>query len=100
MISITSSARRVHYFKVKALKEQEEMQARLEKLRREVEESCERLEKVAFQEALARKARIAQRKRQIAKVSCSCGSSLRNLSTVGSTDDNLTKIAGMYGVWT
>ena len=97
VISKTSSARRVHYFKVKALKEQEEMQARLEKLRREVGESCDRFEKVAFQEALARKARIAKIKRQIAKVSSSCGSSFRNLSPVGSPDDNLTKNLGIYG---
>ena len=79
VISKTSSARRVHYLKEKALKEQEEMQARLEKLRREVKESCERLEKVAFQEALAHKARIAEIESQIAKISNSCGSSLRNI---------------------
>ena len=69
------------------MKEQEEMQVRLEKLRREVKES----EKAAFQEELARKARIAEIERQIAKVSNSCGSSLRNVSPVGSPDDNLAK---------
>ena len=48
--------------KVEALKEKEEMQARLEKLRREAKES----EKAAFQEALARKSRIAEIQREIA----------------------------------
>ena len=94
MISKTSSARRVQYLKVKSLKEQEEMRARLAKLRREVKESCERLEKIAFQEALARKAKIAEIERQIAKVSNSRGSSLQSISPVGSPDDNLTKDSG------
>ena len=66
------------------------MQARLKKLRREVKES----EKVAFQEALARIARIVEIERQIAKVSNSCGSSLRRNSLVGSPDENLTKDSG------
>ena len=39
VISKTSSARRVHYLKIKPLKKQEEMQARQETLRREVKES-------------------------------------------------------------
>ena len=68
VISKTSSVRRVHYLKVKALKEREETQARLEKLRHEVNES----ERVAFQETLARKSRIAEIERQITKVSNSC----------------------------
>ena len=84
MISKTSSARRVHYFKIKALKKQEEM--------------VERLDKVAFQEALARKATIAEIERQIAKVSNSCGSSLRSISPVGSQDDNLTKDSGCMDI--
>ena len=62
MISNTSSARQVPYLKVKALKEQKEMQDRLEKLRCEAKES----EKAAFQEALARKSRIAEIQREIA----------------------------------
>ena len=95
--SKTSSAKRIHYLKVKALKEQEKIQARLEKRRREVE-SCERLGKVAFQEALPRKARIAEIERQIAKVSNSCGSSLRSISPVGSPDDKLTKDSGCMDV--
>ena len=73
VISKTSSARRVLYLKVKSLKEQEELQTRIEKLKHEATE----IEKAAFQEALARKARIAEMERQIAKVSNSCGSSLR-----------------------
>ena len=52
VISKTSCARRVHYLKVKDLNEQEEMQGRR---RCEVKQSCERLEKVAFQEAFDRK---------------------------------------------
>ena len=39
VISKTSSARRVHYLKIKPLKKQEEMQARQETLRREDKES-------------------------------------------------------------
>ena len=73
--------------KVKALKEQEELQTRIEKLKRKTKEN----EQAAFQKALARKTRIAEIERQRAKVSNSCGSSLRNISPVGSPDDNLTK---------
>ena len=87
MISKTSSARRVLYWKVKIMKEQEELQTRIEKLKHKAKE----IEKAAFQEALARKAKIAEIERQIAKVSNSCGSSLRSFSPVGSPDDNLKK---------
>ena len=90
VISKTPSARRVLYLKVKALKGQEELQTRIEKLKREAKE----IEKAAFQEALARKARIAEIERQIAKVSNSCESSLRSISPVGSPGDNLTKDSG------
>ena len=62
MVSKTSRVRRVLYLKVQALREQEEMQTRLEKLRCEAKES----EKAAFQEALARKSRIAEIQREIA----------------------------------
>ena len=51
VISKSSSARRVLSLKVKSLKEQEELQTRIEKLKCEAKES----EKIAFQEALARK---------------------------------------------
>ena len=66
VISKTSSARRVQYLKVKALKEQEELRARLEKLEREAKQ----LEREAIQRAiadlqeeLARKSRIAEKER-------------------------------------
>ena len=58
VISKTSSARRVLHLKIKALKEQEELQTRLEKLRREAKE----IEIADMQEELARKARIAEKK--------------------------------------
>ena len=54
MIPKTSSARRVLSLEEKALKEREELQTRLEKLKREAKE----IEKTASQDALARKARI------------------------------------------
>ena len=89
MISKTSSARRILDLEIKALKEQEELQARLEKLRREAKE----IEIADMQEELARKARIAEKEIERAKVSSSCGSSFRSMAPVGTPDDNLTKIS-------
>ena len=70
----------------KARKEQEELQTRLTKLKQG--------EIVDLQEVLARKARIAKKEIEGAKASSSCGSSLRSISTVGTQDDNPTKISG------
>ena len=75
---------------IKALKEQEELQTRLEKLRREAKE----IERADMQEELARKAKIAEKEIERAKVSNSCGSSFRSISPVGTPDDNLTKVSG------
>ena len=75
---------------IQALKEQEELQTRLEKLRREAKE----IEIADLQEKLARKARIAEKEIERAKVSSSCGSSFRSISPVGTPDDNLTKVSG------
>ena len=61
MISKSSSGRRVLYLKVKALKEQEELQARQEKLKREAIER----EIADLHEKLARKARIVEIERKI-----------------------------------
>ena len=72
------------------MKEQEELQTRLEKLRREAKE----IERADMQEELARKARIAEKERERAKVSSSCRSSFRSISPVGTPDDNLTKVSG------
>ena len=84
VISKTSSARRVLYLKVIALKEQEELQARLEKLKREAIQR----EIVDLHEVLARKARIADIEREMTKVSSSCGTSFRSISPNESfTDD-------------
>ena len=65
------------------------MQTRLEKLRREAKE----IEIADMQEELARKARIAEKEIERAKVSSSCGSSFRSISPVGTPDDNLTKVS-------
>ena len=70
----SSSARRVLYLKVKAQKEQEELQTRLEKLKREAKQ----MEIDDFHEQLARKARIAEKEREIA------GTSVRSVSSVDS----------------
>ena len=72
------------------MREQEELQARLEKLRREGKE----IETGDMQEEFARKARIAEKEIERAKVSSSCGSSFRSISSVGTSDDNLTKVSG------
>ena len=72
------------------MKEQEELQTRLEKLRREAKE----IEIADMQEELARKARIAEKEIGRPKVSSSCGSSFRSISPLGTPDDNLTKVSG------
>ena len=89
VISKTSSARRVLDLELNALKEQEELQRRLEKLRRNAEQN----EIADLQEKLARKAKIAEKEIERTKVSSSCGSSFRSISPVGTPDDNLTKVS-------
>ena len=86
LISKTSSARRVLHLELKALKEQEELQAGLTQLKQK--------EIADLQEELARKAKIAEKEIEMAKVSSSCGSSFRSISPVGTPDDNLTKVSG------
>ena len=85
MISKTSSARRVLDLEIKALKEQEKLQARLTELKQK--------EIADLQEELARKARIAEKEIERAKLSSSRGSSLRSISPVGTPDDNLSKVS-------
>ena len=99
VISKTSSARRfgVLDLALKALKEQEELQTRLEKLRREANEvkiASLQDEMIGSQEEMARKAKIAEKELQMAQVSSSGGSSFRSISPVGTPDDNLTKVLG------
>ena len=89
VISKTSSARRVLHLELKALKEQEELQSRLEKLGRETKQKD--MEIADLQGEVARKARIAEKEIELAKFSSSCGTSLRSISPVESPDDNLTK---------
>ena len=89
VISKTSSARRVLHLELKALKEQEELQKRLEKLEREAKEK----EIADLREEVARKARIAEKEIEMAKAPSSCGSSFRSISPVGTSDDNLTKVS-------
>ena len=85
VISKSSLARRVLYLKVKAQKEQEELQTRLEKLKREAIQ----LEIADLHEQLARKARIAEMEREIAEVSSSQGTSFPSVSSVDSfTEDS------------
>ena len=96
VISKTSSARRVMHLELKALKEREELQTRLEKLEREakqLEREAKEKEIADLQEEVARKARIAEKEIEMAKVSSSCGSSFRSISPVGPPDDNLTKVS-------
>ena len=85
VISKTSSARRVLDLEIKALKEQEKLQARLTELKQK--------EIADLQEELARKARIAEKEIERAKVSSSRGSSLRSISPVVTPDDNLSKVS-------
>ena len=97
VISKTSSARRFLDLELKSLKEQEELQTRLEKLRREANEvkiASLQDEMVSLQEEMARKAKIAEKELQMAQVSSSDGSSFRSISPVGTPDDNLTKVSG------
>ena len=89
VISRTSSARRVMHLELKALKEHEELQSRLEELEREAKEK----EIADLREEVARKARIAEKEIEMTKVSSSCGSSFRNISPVETPDDNLTKVS-------
>ena len=85
VFSKSSSARRVLYLKVKAQKEQEELQTRLEKLKREAIQ----MEIADLHEQLARKARIAEKEREIAEVSSSQGASFPSVSSVDSfTEDS------------
>ena len=91
VISKTSSARRVLHLELKALMEQEELQSRLEKLRRETKQK--EMEIADLQGEVARKARIAEKEIELAKFSSSCGTSLRSISPVESPDDNLTKVS-------
>ena len=80
VISKSSIARRVLYLKVKAQKEQEELQTRLEKLKREAIQ----MEIADLHEQLARKARIAEKEREIEEASSRQGSSVRSVSSVDS----------------
>ena len=91
VISKTSSARRVLHLELKALKEQEELQSRLEKLGRETKQK--EMEIADLQGEVARKARIAEKEIELAKFSSRCGTSLRSISPVESPDDNLTKVS-------
>ena len=85
VISKSSIARRVLHLKVKAQKEQEELQTRLEKLKREAIE----MEIADLHEQLARKTRITEKEREIAEVSSSQGSSFPSVSSVDSfTEDS------------
>ena len=85
VISKSSLARRVLYLKIKAQKEQEELQTRLEKLKREAIQ----MEIADLHEQLARKARIAEKEREIAEVSSSQGTSFPSVSSVDSfTEDS------------
>ena len=85
VISKSSIARRVLYLKVKAQKEQEELQTRLEKQKREAIQ----MEIADLHEQLARKARIAEKEREIAEVSSSQGTSFPSVSSVDSfTEDS------------
>ena len=89
VISKTSSARRVLDLELNALNEQEELQSRLEKLRRNAEQN----EIADLQEKLARKAKIAEKEIERAKVSSNYGSSFRSISPVETPDDDLTKVS-------
>ena len=88
-MSKSSSARRVFDLELNALKEEEELQSRLENLRRNAEQN----EIAGLQEKLARKAKMAEKEIDRAKVSSTCESSFRSISPVGTPDDNLTKVS-------
>ena len=89
VMSKSTSARRVIDLELNALKEQEELQSRLERLRRNAEQN----EIADLQEKLARKAKIAEKEIERAKISSSCGSSFRSISPVGTPDDNLLNVS-------
>ena len=85
MISKTSSARRVLYLQVKALKEQEELQTRLAELKREAIQR----EIADWHQELARQARIAKTERKRAEALSSQGTSFRHILSVDSfTEDS------------
>ena len=86
VFSKISSVRRVLNWQLKALKEQEELQARLTKLKQK--------EIVDLKEELGRKARLSGKEIEKAKMSSNCRSSLRSTSPVGAPDNNLTKVLG------
>ena len=81
----TSNLRRVLDLELNALKEQEELQTGLEKLRPDAEQN--EIADFAAKPKLTRKIKRA-------KVSSSCGSSFRSISPVGTPNDNLTKVSG------
>ena len=85
-ISKISSARRVLYLKVKTLKEQNKLQARLEKLK----PAAIQREIADLHEELSRKARIAEIETEIAEGSSSQGTSFRSISP---TVDSVAKIS-------
>ena len=79
------------------MNEQEELQTRLKKPRREaktIELAGLQEEMAGLQKELAGEARIAEKKIERAKVPISGGSSFRSISPVGTQDENLTKISG------
>ena len=84
VISKTSSARRVLHLDLKALKEQEELQNCLTKLKQ--------MEIPGLREELVRKAKIAEMELKMAQALSRCGSSFRSVSPVETPDDNLTKV--------
>ena len=85
MISKTSSARPIIYLKVKALKEQEELQSRLEKLKR----AATQREIADLHADLFRKAGTAEIERKLAEASSSQGTSFRSIPPVDSfTEDS------------
>ena len=89
VFSRTSSASRVMHLELKAPKEHEELQRRLEKLEREAKEK----EIADLREEVAHKAGIAEKELEMAKVPSSCGSSFRSISPVETPDDNLLKVS-------
>ena len=96
VISKASTARRVMHLEREALKEPEELHKGLEKLEREAKQlkpEAKEKEISDLQEEVARKARIAEKEREMAIVSSSCGSSFRSISPVETPDNNLTKVS-------
>ena len=83
------------HLELRTLKEHEELQKRLEKLEREAKQlEREAKKEIAdLQEEVARRARIAEKETEMAKVPSSCGSSFRSISPVETPDNNLTKVS-------